>query len=114
MVLYGHMNEQPLTNPTVNTAKKPSSWKIRLWGILAVIVIAAGAYGYFWFTNVSEQLAEAQTVTANAQKFETINASLTAERDRCEVFITQGQGNFGEFEYCQRFLDWSETHVGQE
>lgn len=100
------MNTESTTNQPMEKRVRKSMWKVRVMGILAVIVIALGAYGYFWYQQTNKKLVAAEQVSAQAEQFQRMDAALMTEYDRCTTFITQGEGNFGEFEYCQRFLDW--------
>lgn len=95
----------------MNTENKPKKdslkWKVYL--VLSVIVFAAGAYGYWWFQNTNALRVEAEAVVGQAQKYETLQSAVNNERTRCENFIAQKEGDFGSFEYCKKFIDWTDT-----
>ena len=83
--------------------------KLKLYGILiaAAVVVLAAAFGYLKIKDVQSTLKEAEANNIKAQKFESISQSMQEERSRCQAFVSQEQGEFGEFEYCKIFLDWS-------
>lgn len=89
-------------------AKKESPVKWRMYLVFALILIAVGVYGYYWYQQTSELRFEAQTVIDRAGKFDILADAVNAERDRCEKFIARKVGDFGSFEYCGKFIDWAD------
>lgn len=83
--------------------------KIILVTIIALIIVGAGAYLYFWYQNTSNLRVQAQEQIDKIQKFNTVSDEIEKEKTRCQQFISQESGQFGEFEYCQRFIQWQKT-----
>jgi len=96
-------NQQQSTEAKLS---KKGSWKWKVYLVLALVILGAGAYGYFWYEKTSALRSEAEQVIGQAQKFETLQNAVKDERARCEQFIAQKEGDFGSFEYCKKFLDW--------
>lgn len=88
------------------TSKKKGSLKRKVYLILVIIVLGAGIYGYYWFRATQQLRLEAQDVIEKVAKYDTLQAVIQTERDRCEKFITQEEGDFGSFEYCKKFIQW--------
>jgi|SRR5680860_1199129 len=87
--------------------KKKSKFKPKILIALFLLIIAAMAYGYYWYNSTKNLRIEAQGVVDKAIKYDNLSAEIETERNRCENFITQQEGDFGSFEYCKKFLDWS-------
>jgi uncharacterized membrane protein len=92
---------------------RPASAKPRkklntLWIFLALLVIFALIYAFVWVSNAKKSKAEALEVLDRAARAEELENAVSEEVIRCEGFIAGEQGEFGEFEYCKRFLEWSE------
>lgn len=78
-------------SPKVEPVKKKSS-KGTWYLILFLIILGIAGYGYYRIqtTVESRSLLKIQT-----------------ESDRCNTFIAQQSGDFGDFEYCKRFIEWA-------
>lgn len=87
---------------------KKRSWRWKMYTVLLVLIIGAGAYGYWWFQNTNALRVEAEAVMGRAQKYETLQSAVKNERTRCENFIAQKEGGFGSFEYCKKLIDWTD------
>lgn len=79
--------------------------------VFIAALVGAGLFGYIKIKRMKQQNENAQMVIADAQKYQNIMARIYEERNRCENFIAQQSGNFGEFEYCRAFLDWSGVSI---
>lgn len=95
---------QPETTP-----RKKTSFKRRALVIVLVIFLAAAIYGYFWYISTQKLRLEAQGVIEKADRYDLLSAEVQKERSRCENFISQKEGDFGSFEYCQKYIDWADT-----
>lgn len=89
--------------------KPKKSLKKKLYLILVLILIGAGIYGYYWVKSTNDLRVEASTSIEKADKYDGLMDKIRFESDRCKTFITQSQGDFGSFEYCKRFIDWSNS-----
>ena len=92
------------TMPT--TSKKKGSLKRKVYLTLLIVVVGVGIYGYYWFSTTQQLRLEAQAVIEKVAKYDMLQAAIQTERDRCEKFIAQEEGDFGSFEYCKKFIQW--------
>jgi len=83
-------------------------WKIAI--IVAVLLIAFIGYGYNWFTNVNRRDQEAKLLISGADYGNKLKVIVQSEYTRCQDFIIQKQGDFGSFEYCKKFIDWTNSN----
>ncbi|MBU0999353.1 hypothetical protein KKG24_03570 [Patescibacteria group bacterium] len=101
------MNNQQQINTGSEPKKTSLKWKI--YAVLLVILLGAGAYGYWWRQKTNTLRVEAEAVIEQAQRYDTLQSAVKNERTRCENFIAQKEGDFGSFEYCKKLIDWSDT-----
>jgi hypothetical protein len=95
-------------------SKKRGSLKWKVYLVLFIIVLGIVAYGYFWYAKTSDLRIKAEQVIGQEQKFEVLQNAIKDESARCEQFISQEEGDFGSFEYCQKFLDWAKNNGAQQ
>ncbi len=100
-------NNQPQTN--MEGGSKKISLKTKAYLALAVVALVASGYGYWWIQKTNDLRKEAEGIAQQAQKYETLKSAVKSERARCENFIAQKEGDFGSFEYCKRFIDWTDN-----
>ncbi|MFT7557886.1 MAG: hypothetical protein ACI83D_000560 [Planctomycetota bacterium] len=83
--------------PTIQkvTPKKRIGRRIKWIAFFLLLVLLT--YGYFWCTGSEKRENKVQ---------EAIQTEIDTELNRCKNFITQETGNFGNFEYCQQFIQW--------
>jgi len=79
-------------------------WKFKL--VLILIILGLLVFLYFWFANSLKLRNQAQEVISQAENYQVLEDYLNQEYDRCQEFITQEEGDFGSFQYCQGFIDW--------
>ncbi len=89
--------------------KKSSKFKLILILVLLALVLGAGAYGYFWIRSTQKARTEAQSVIKDAEQYNLLKEKIQSEKSRCENFISQKEGDFGSFEYCQKYIDWADA-----
>ncbi|MBU1031308.1 hypothetical protein KKE03_00050 [Patescibacteria group bacterium] len=82
-------------------------WKIKILILFILIFAALTAAAYFWYQKTNKLLIEAQQNIEDARKYKLIKKAQDAEKTRCQEFINQKEGDFESFEYCKRFIDWS-------
>lgn len=87
--------------------KKPFPLKLVAAAIAAVLVIGLFSYAYLWYANTSQKAAQAETALTDAANYQTLSSQIESELTRCQAFIAQEQGEFGQFEYCKRFINWA-------
>ena len=91
---------------TEKPVKKPFPLRLGLFIILILLILGGIAYGYYWYTTTVTKAQQADQVILNAQNYDVISREIEKEYARCQGFIAQEQGGFGEFEYCKRFINW--------
>ncbi len=95
-------------------AKKQEFQKWKVYLVLVAIVVGAGIYGYSWLQETKQLRAQAIEVVERAQNYDVLLSKVEDEKDRCETFISQKEGDFGSFEYCKKFIDWTKTLSASE
>ena len=80
----------------------------RIFAIILVILVFGGTvYLYFTLQALIRENQNAKMIISKAQQFDKLNNEITSEKNRCQSYIGSGVGDFGQFEYCKRFLEWS-------
>ncbi len=87
--------------------EQTKSSKGKWYLILFIIILVGAGYSYYYVTSTAKLRTEAQSVVAKAQSYDALRERIQAETDRCKTFITQSEGDFGSFEYCKKFIEWS-------
>jgi hypothetical protein len=87
---------------------KKKSFKRKIYLVLIIIFVGTLVFGYFWFVKANNSYQESIKVIEQARKFNIINSEIESERDRCEKFVVQGEGDFSSFEYCKKFINWTD------
>lgn len=84
--------------------------KVKIITIVIIVlgVISFGVYGYFWFQSTKNIRAEAEAVVGDAKQYNLLKDKIQTENSRCKNFISQKEGDFGSFEYCKKYIKWSE------
>jgi flagellar basal body-associated protein FliL len=92
---------------------RTNSMKIKLTVLILIIVLSIAGFAYYWYSGVvskdkkaSSVLSEIQVLREQSNHYKTTLKSISDEKNRCQVFITQKEGDFGSFEYCKKFIDW--------
>lgn len=86
--------------------KKPFPIRLALFLIISILIIGSIWYGSYWYSSTQKTLNEAQRRIEQANAYESLLQKIEDEHRRCQQFIAQEQGEFGEFQYCQRFIEW--------
>jgi len=98
------------TNTPSSSSSKRKKVKLIFFIVLIVIIFSLGLYGYLWVLSTQKMRIEAQNTIRDAQNFKSLEEKIKTEKSRCENFISQKEGDFGSFEYCQKFIDWTNTN----
>lgn len=76
--------------------------------LIVLLVLGIGVYyGYLLYTSNQELTLENQANQEIVTKYQQNTAAVSEENSRCEMLIASGTGVFGDFAYCERFLEWS-------
>jgi len=94
--------------------KKERKYKGKIILIFLLILLGLGTYGYFWYSNITKTNIQAKLVLSENAKLKTelqnqidLKDAINSEKIRCQEFISQKEGDFGDFEYCKNFIDWA-------
>ena len=74
-----------------------------------ILLVILAFIGYFLLSGILKENAQAKIVLSQSEKYQMIKKSILDEYDRCQGFISQSKGDFGSFEYCKRFIDWTNS-----
>lgn len=93
-----------------------SNIKLFFVTILICLVVFAAGYIYLWIQNFRNQQAEGRAAISRAEQLEVESQDLSLVRVKiqeqvssCNALIAQGSGDFSQFEYCKRFVEWSRS-----
>jgi cell division protein FtsL len=83
--------------------------------LICAVVFAAG-YIYLWVQNFRNLQAESKAAITKQEQLEVESQDLSAVRikiqeqvSNCNNLIMQGSGDFSQFEYCKKFIEWSRS-----
>ncbi|MBU1017628.1 hypothetical protein KKA33_01215 [Patescibacteria group bacterium] len=88
---------------------KKGGWKWKILALLLIIAIGGSIYLYYWYQDTNRLRQQAQTVIKKAETYDALKSKIKTEYDRCQVFISQQEGSFGNFEYCKGYTNWYKT-----
>ncbi|MDA3840598.1 MAG: hypothetical protein PF572_05940 [Patescibacteria group bacterium] len=90
--------------------------KTKIIIFLVLLFLGIGSYGYYWYSGLITTNNQAQAVLSQneelknqAQDYKTLKESVISEKNRCQVFISQEKGDFGDFEYCKDYITWTQN-----
>lgn len=93
-----------------------SNVKLFFVTILICLVVFAAGYIYLWVRNYRNQQAEGKAAIIRAEQLEVESQDLAVVRVKvqeqvgsCNALIASGSGDFSQFEYCKRFIEWSRS-----
>jgi len=94
--------------------KKPRRWKKWFVLFLLVIILGLSGYVYYWYDGIVKlqkeakaQVEESSALIKQAGQYKHLKSMITSEYNRCQEFISQREGDFGSFEYCKRYIEWT-------
>lgn len=87
--------------------KKKFPFRIVFFIIVCLSILGVVWYGYYWYTNTVSKSRQAEKVLVDSQNYQILSSQINTELARCQAFIAQEQGEFGQFEYCKRFINWA-------
>lgn len=105
----------PMYYKYMNTKTKNNK---RLFTLIFILIftLLISVFGYNKYTQYqnlkqrekSGSIAKAELAKTNSH-FEEVKYALEQEKQRCESFVSKEEGNFSEFTYCQKFLEFVST-----
>jgi len=94
--------------------KKPIKWKKWFIMFLLILILGLTGYIYYWYDNILQLQKQAEisikkssSVIQEANLYKNLKESIQNEYNRCQEFISQKEGDFGSFEYCKRYIEWT-------
>lgn len=92
---------------------KPINVRTVIFIVIGILIIAGIWYGYYWINSTQKKITQAENVILKAANFDSLSEKIQNEFQRCQAFIAQEQGQFGEFEYCKGFINWVNTNASE-
>jgi hypothetical protein len=85
--------------------------RIKPYLIFFSAIILAGGGAYFWGLRSSMLKIEerAKQSIEKAEEYDALKQMIEKEKTRCLEFLSQQEGNFVEYSYCQKLVDWLKT-----
>ncbi|MFH1711613.1 MAG: hypothetical protein ABH846_00045 [Patescibacteria group bacterium] len=93
----------------MKTSKGFSTVKIIIVLILIALIAAAIFVGYWLYNENVNLSAEIEDSRVTVEKYLSVKEQMDNEVSRCEELISSGTSVFGDFAYCERFLEWVPT-----
>lgn len=87
--------------------QKKRNWKLWIIVLSGVIFFGTGLYAYLWIAEMYERDMRAQQIFSQAEQYRALIGAVDREYYRCQEFIIQREGDFGSFEYCKKFIEWT-------
>lgn len=98
----------------INSHRRLSRWKKNASIGLVLLLIASGGYGYYQFTQLQQWYSDAQSAIENQQQanyaisdYVFLRMQIEEKEKYCQEFLASEAGEFGEFEFCKRYIEWS-------
>lgn len=93
-----------------------SNWRLFLFTLVVCLVVFVAGYVYLWIRNYQKLEIDARTALDRQQQMEMENQDYQIVRSKiqmqvneCNTLFGQGSGDFGRFEYCKQFVEWTKT-----
>lgn len=93
-----------------------SNVKLFFITVLICLVVFVAGYIYLWvqnFRNLQEEsrvaLSKQEQLEVESQDFSEVKIKIQEQVANCNALIVQGSGDFGQFEYCKKFIEWSRS-----
>ncbi len=72
-----------------------------------IVVIAGGAYFWGLRSSLLTLEKEAQANIQKAKDFDSLKTKLSKQKNDCLEYLAQEEGNFEQFSFCRKFVDWT-------
>lgn len=86
-----------------------SPFKKYLYLGTAIIVLALVIFSIYQFIQIRNMFRQAREFSVKEQQFNQTVQKVQEQNSTCKTLISQQSGDFGEFEYCKRFVEWTNT-----
>ncbi len=101
---------EPISNQPLPPKKKT---KFKLIATIVLLIIGCGGYGYMWYKNTRKIRTEAVRILDETVHLRLLRETVVGERARCGSYVNLNEGNFSEFEYCKKFIEWADSILVQ-
>ncbi len=98
--------------------KPKSKLKSALLLILLTLLVLLGVFGYFKYTafvklqdSANAALLENKTLKNASDNYDQLKYKMEQESDRCGKLLSKEEGNFAEFSYCQKFVEFVNNNL---
>lgn len=83
--------------------------RIKPYLILGMTVALVSGGAYFWGlrSSVLSLEKEAQANLDKAKSFEILRAKILKQKRECLEYLAGNEGNFDQFSFCRKFVDWT-------
>lgn len=105
---------EEMTEETLNSPSLKKRLKAIFSLILILALLASSTYLFVWVNDIKKREIEVSKLSLETEQNiqELISGKRATELiyrefNRCQSFITDEQGNFGQFEYCKGFIGWA-------
>ncbi|MEW5805548.1 MAG: hypothetical protein AB1721_02400 [Patescibacteria group bacterium] len=71
-----------------------------------IVLVAGGAYFWGLRSSMLKLEKQAEQSLVKAEKYESLAVKLNQEKNRCLEFLAKEEGNFAEFSYCQKLVEF--------
>ena len=77
-----------------------------------LVIVSIAFFGYYKLTQ--NKIKSAKEIELHTYELQQINYKIESEVKRCNNLLSQGEGNFDEYEYCTGFVKYfSPPKVGK-
>lgn len=112
-----NVGEVVVPQELVSKSRSSGLWsnvKLFFVTVLICLVVFAAGYIYLWIQNFRNLLDESKAAISRQEQLEVENQDFGAVKIKiqeqvtnCNALIIQGSGDFGQFEYCKKYIEWS-------
>ncbi|KKS06618.1 MAG: hypothetical protein A2418_01220 [Candidatus Brennerbacteria bacterium RIFOXYC1_FULL_41_11] len=82
---------------------------------MTVALISGGAYFWGLRSSVLSLEREAQANLEKARNFEILRIKVMKQKKECLEYLAREEGNFDQFSFCRKFIEWADVlSLGQD
>ena len=105
-------------NVVVSTSNTRAPIRNYLYGVGILLLVSMLGLGIFrvyqykqWHTVALQAIEERNLQNEELKSLKNVKESVTSELERCKNFLSLEEGEFGEFQYCQKFIEWASASL---
>ncbi len=101
--------------------EKPKS-KIKLYFFIFIVLLTISAGGFVYFkynefiklqSSANAAIRENEILKSEKDEYNQLKNGLENEKVRCEQLLLKEEGNFAEFTYCQKYIEFLDNKLGK-